>query len=179
MENAIQSNPETPKPDRRAWHLTTHGERVDRWENVERVLLSMDEHTRTKHFDMSDWLHRNECGTIGCLAGQCALDPYFNSIGLFAEWPNDDWPMPLNNIGHLSRKILGSDGFDRVFCFDDFQQGEAPQWEDMIPIVRRFIEDLQAGKISRNDSQYHRTDSWKYRNRNGVPQAELAPEEVA
>jgi len=156
------------------WHEVSHNERVARWENVERVYLSLDEHARAKHFDMEHWILSNDCGTVGCIAGHCALDPYFRNLGLRPTEIKTESGETLyyeGRIPSIARSILGWDGFERVLRFSDYMNEErrkrdasdqpyeeikAPTWEQMGPYLRKFIEDLKAGKISRRDENYGR-----------------------
>lgn len=70
-----------PLPKARPWYTLTTAERVERWQNVVRVLESLDKHQRTKHFSMRNWSDITECGTIACAAGWCGFDPWFHSQG--------------------------------------------------------------------------------------------------
>lgn len=72
--------------DGRDFNDISHDEQVERWERVRHVLRSMSKHQIDKHFDMTLWLTKAHCGTIGCAAGQCALDPWFNRRGYGVNW---------------------------------------------------------------------------------------------
>lgn len=63
------------------WSDCSPEERVERWVNVERVLNDLSPHEREKHFNMRCWGYENECGTVGCAAGLCSLDPWFQEHG--------------------------------------------------------------------------------------------------
>lgn len=52
-----------------------------RMEHALQVMEKMTPHERRRHFDMSDWVQVTECGTVACLAGHCALDPWFRKHG--------------------------------------------------------------------------------------------------
>lgn len=54
---------------------------IERWANVERVLVGLPEHERTKHWDMGEWGRLTDCGTVACAAGHCGLDPWFRERG--------------------------------------------------------------------------------------------------
>jgi len=109
---------------------------VERWEQALRVLLGMDEHERTKHFDMSDWGHRTDCGTVACLAGHCSLDPWFRERGFHGEF---------NAGGYLifpsQRPItfFGERGNDKIFT------GPFIKWEHVVAAVREHIDYLKKG----------------------------------
>lgn len=69
--------------------------KVERWENVLRVLKNLSPHQRRKHFDMNNFLEETACGTVGCAAGHCAMDPWFRRRGLKAELESDGyWYLP-------------------------------------------------------------------------------------
>jgi hypothetical protein len=59
----------------------TRAQLVERWENVERVLKALSPHERRKHWDMSEWGMKTDCGTVACAAGHCGLDPWFRRRG--------------------------------------------------------------------------------------------------
>lgn len=144
--------------DSRSWEDVTHEERVARWENVHRVFMSLDEHARTKHFDMEHWIFTNECGTIGCIAGHCGLDPYFASRGLKPSIVKEiDGTIRYYEgaIPDQAMRLLGTNGFDRVFRYGDWKNehptayDRTPTWEEMKPILEKFIEDLRAGRVTK------------------------------
>lgn len=55
---------------------------LERWKNCLRVLRALTPHERKNHFEMSKWGEKNDCGTVGCAAGHCGLDPWFRRRGL-------------------------------------------------------------------------------------------------
>ena len=77
--------------------------KIERWENVVRVLTELPPHEKRKHFDMANWGVTNECGTVACAAGHCGLDPWFNKQGL---------------------KLLPYDGIENCFL-EDLEMSEA------------------------------------------------------
>ncbi|MGH2613168.1 MAG: hypothetical protein ACRDFB_09015, partial [Rhabdochlamydiaceae bacterium] len=50
-------------------------------EHALKVMTNMTPHQRKKHFNMSEWGKRTDCGTVACLAGHCSLDPWFRKQG--------------------------------------------------------------------------------------------------
>lgn len=72
-------------------------EEIERLRQAKRVLEEMDEHKRTKHFNMSTWLTETKCGTVGCLAGFCSLDSWFMKEGFTGKFVqsrggfDDEW----------------------------------------------------------------------------------------
>lgn len=69
------------------WHELSKEQRIERWQNVRRVVKAIadDPHARAQHWDMSLWGRVTPCGTVACAGGHCALDPWFNSQGLKAR----------------------------------------------------------------------------------------------
>jgi hypothetical protein len=97
--------------DSRLFVELTREEQIERWERVRHVLRNLSKHQIEKHFDMSDWLRKTPCGTIGCAAGQCALDPWFNRRGFRAIWSRSEVP----DFTIEPDDFFGQDGYRLVF----------------------------------------------------------------
>ena len=54
---------------------------IKRLQRAYKIMDKMTPHERRKHFDMGKWGQKTECGTVGCLAGHCGLDPWFKKEG--------------------------------------------------------------------------------------------------
>lgn len=67
---------------RKEWDDCSDKERIERWEQVYRVLSEMTLHEKRNHFDMGNWGYDTPCGTIACAAGHCGMDPWFRRRGL-------------------------------------------------------------------------------------------------
>lgn len=67
------------------WWAENDAQRIERWEQCIRVLKGLDAHTRSKHWSMEIFLVATPCGMIGCAAGHCFLDPWFQAQGLHPE----------------------------------------------------------------------------------------------
>jgi hypothetical protein len=63
------------------WFSITPREKIERWENVLRVLKGLTPHQRAHHWDMESWGYNTHCGTVACAAGHCGLDPWFRRRG--------------------------------------------------------------------------------------------------
>lgn len=63
------------------WNNCSKKEKLERWENALRVLRDMPRHERRKHWDMSLFGEKTDCGTVACAAGHCGLDPWFRRRG--------------------------------------------------------------------------------------------------
>lgn len=71
------------------WNELTPKQRVNRWSHAVRVIENMSDHEIENHFDMSEWAYKNACGTIGCAAGQCGMDPKIRKQGFKLNWFKD------------------------------------------------------------------------------------------
>jgi hypothetical protein len=87
----LKDKPEVPK---------TKAELIERWENVRRVLTSLSPHDAAEHFDMADWGRKTECGTVGCAAGLCSLDPWFQERKFKAEMSPFGQLVPSAGVGY-------------------------------------------------------------------------------
>lgn len=103
---------------------------IERWEQTLRVLENLPEHERQAHFDMGTWARETKCGTVACIAGHCAMDPWFMERGM-----------------RLGRQINGErlliDGCD-TFWGDDagviFITADINSVSDAIVAVRKHLE---------------------------------------
>jgi hypothetical protein len=99
----------------KTWDRLSSVERIERWENVLRVLRAMTPHERRKHFKMDTWGDKTECGTIACAAGRCGLDPYFRKRGFKLDFTYDkdfdEWDADLRDVG----EFFGFNGSSEIF----------------------------------------------------------------
>jgi hypothetical protein len=54
---------------------------IERLEQLIRVLRGLSPHERRKHWDMSSWGYKSDCGTVACAAGHAGMDPWFTRRG--------------------------------------------------------------------------------------------------
>ena len=73
------------------WNDASTEERILRVEKLVETLESMPLHDQRKHFDMSSWMESNHCGTVGCAAGHCALNPWFKRRGFGFDIKSGDF----------------------------------------------------------------------------------------
>lgn len=114
---------------------------IERWQNVLRVLESLPEHERTKHWDMSTWGQKSECGTVACAAGHCGMDPWFRSQGFTMDLvpcncaPDCDfWNVHIKDVG-----LFFGDGASGIFC------NATPRSVDVvINEVKEHLEELKS-----------------------------------
>lgn len=91
------------------WDDCTMEQKIERWENVERVLKALTPHERRKHWDMSQWGIKTDCGTVACAAGHCAMDTWFKRRGLKPFW----W---IDGVMDLHPEdFFGEDGSNDIF----------------------------------------------------------------
>lgn len=63
------------------WDHATNAQKIERAAKLVEVLEGLTMHEQRKHFDMGDWLYKTDCGTVGCAAGFCGLNPWFRARG--------------------------------------------------------------------------------------------------
>jgi hypothetical protein len=102
------------------WNSLSKSEKIERWENVGRVVrgIAEDPHARSHHWNMGLWAVQNECGTVACAAGHCALDPYFQEQGFKAR------PHPRSTVLGGGRLQLWQPGRPHGFNSDDMIDGD-------------------------------------------------------
>jgi hypothetical protein len=129
------------------WKDCTHEQKIERWENVLRVLRSMTPHQRKKHFNMSTWAEKTDCGTIGCAAGLCSFDPWFRRRGFKGVFI-DHGSFRFANLVSPG-DFFGAVGLQRVFVNDEFTNPERDHagvhvHRDVVAAVRDYIKDLKS-----------------------------------
>jgi hypothetical protein len=139
----------------KTWVDCTHKEQIERWTNVLRVLTKMTRHAREKHFDMSNWAEKTDCGTVGCAAGHCAMDPWFRRRGFKGEFrPYQYTDLPgfyWRFTGIEPEEFFGSDGHHRIFVNtelcnpeDEDESRGASAHRAVVAEVREYIKELKA-----------------------------------
>jgi hypothetical protein len=115
----------------------TQGQYIERWEQALRVLESMDEHEREKHFDMSMWGARTSCGTVACVAGHCSFDPWFREHGFSGKFDEDHDVLRFPQAQPL--EFFGKGGAQAVlFAYQ-------ASYDEVVGYVREHIEKLKEG----------------------------------
>lgn len=109
-----------PIKDGRDFKDISAAEQIERWERVRHNIRKLTPHQIEHHFRMGTWIAKTSCGTVGCVAGQCALDPWFNRRGFGVTWKamefaeGEDWTWTKN-----PRKFFGTYGYQEVFVNDN------------------------------------------------------------
>lgn len=96
------------------WNDATDAEKVLRVEKAIETLASMTLHEQRNHFDMSDWVYKNDCGTIACAAGQCAIQPWFRRRGFVFSIRDAGFTNMYPNT------FFGDELYDQVFVSQKF-----------------------------------------------------------
>lgn len=128
------------------WINCTIGEKIERWENVDRVLSNLTPHERREHFDMTDWGFETDCGTIACAAGHCGLDPWFYRRGLSL---NSYLKGETISYGNLVADFFGYEGSHSIF-YNTSRRSVVT----VIREVRNYIRYLKRHGDVMNDSKY-------------------------
>jgi hypothetical protein len=115
------------------WFSITPREKIERWENVLRVLKGLTPHQREHHWDMESWGYNTHCGTVACAAGHCGLDPWFRRRGFKL---NVNHPLMTS---HAATDFFGSPGYYGIFV-NVHTLRTVPQ---VIAAVKRHIRDLR------------------------------------
>lgn len=112
-----QTRGRPPISDGRAFDDLTLDKQIERWERLTKVLREMSDHAIDHHFDMNTWMSVTSCGTVGCAAGQCALDPWFRrrgfGINIFKASGAWSWS------GLYPEQFFGIDGYNEVLTDSD------------------------------------------------------------
>jgi len=106
------------------WDELTVDEKIERWSEAVRVIENLPQHEKEKHFDMSHWADKTDCGTVGCAAGHCGLDPKIRKMGFelnFSTTGRTEFSVYPGNF-------FGWDAYHDIFTDDDLidMKGKKP-----------------------------------------------------
>lgn len=59
---------------------------ITRYRQLIRVMKGLTPHQKEKHFEMSRWGRKTDCGTSFCAAGFAGKDPWFKKWGFKTRW---------------------------------------------------------------------------------------------
>jgi hypothetical protein len=127
---------------RKLWDQCTPAERIERWENVVRVARALTPHERRKHFNMGCWLVKDKCGTVACLGGFCALDPWFRRRGFGAKVRIDDFSW----TGLAPHEFFGTEGTNAIFTnphFTSQEDGGIDLYRAVVAETKHYIKMLK------------------------------------
>ncbi len=106
------------------WEQLTLKQKVTRWSHAVRVIENLSPHEIEQHFDMGEWAYKNACGTIGCAAGQCAMDPKIRRQGFKLNWKLKleltEGERPRAWFSIPPWQFYGSDAYTEIFTRDEF-----------------------------------------------------------
>jgi hypothetical protein len=125
----------------------TQADYIERWEQALRVLESMTEHEREKHFDMDSWGVQTPCGTVACLAGHCSLDPWFRARGFASNFGQNGTLWFMNQ---MPSDFFGEVGEAQVFL----KMGAS--YDEVVGLTKDFIRYLKEGGAPNESSDYYR-----------------------
>lgn len=99
----------------------TKEQKIERWENVLRVLRALTPHQRRRHWNMGFFASVTDCGTVACAAGHCAFDPWFRRRGFAMDRKRIDaeYLTDGSNIGYTVPYFFGKEGSDDIFFKTD------------------------------------------------------------
>lgn len=138
----------------KTWDEINQDQKIERWENVLRVLNKMTPHQRKKHFNMSEWASKTDCGTIGCAAGLCSFDPWFVRRGFKSKFKfcKDDidpkesfWDHDFTEM--YPEDFFGYYGYETIFINNEFVHHKGARvhaW--VVKAVKAYIKELQDGQ---------------------------------
>lgn len=129
----------------KSWYDLNQKQRIKRWENVLRVLKGLTKKQRENNFNMGSWLQYDpKCGTVGCAAGHCGLDPYFRSLGfemnitVVNEDPDNlEWTENFSPAAYDPKAFFGSYGHNAIFL------NTSAEYEEIIYLIEKYLVDLR------------------------------------
>lgn len=96
-----------------------------------------------KQFDITDWGHKTECGTVACVAGWAGLIPAFRRAGLKTELNPHGCDISFN--GRLMTSSLAFTNFfgDAAFslCMPGYPYPDNPTPKQAAKAIRRWVKE--------------------------------------
>ena len=123
------------------WRDLTPAGKVRRWSKACRVIGNLSEHEIERHFVMRDWAIKTDCGTVGCAAGHCALDPSIQKDGFyinFTSWGTFDHftVNPSDYYGHYA--------FDNIFTKRNYLELKGKEGHEIVyGAMLDYLKDLK------------------------------------
>lgn len=141
--DTIEKTPRGRPPLRHTmWCDATPREKLQRMERVLDVLTAMTPHQVENHFYMGIWGQKTSCGTVGCAAGHCAMDPWFKRRGFTARF-DDVNHMNFDNLSPAA--FFGPELYNDVFVNSLLSLGTAKhQWRAVKSAMRSKIRTFKA-----------------------------------
>lgn len=127
------------------WDDISPGMRVERVERALKVATDMSEHEIDKHFRMSTFAKRTPCGTVGCMAGQCAFDPWFHRRGLEVRFAGrSSWSYKW--VGQSPLDFFGGVLYNDIFMNSKYMDSDDTAREQHTKVVRKLRATLRKMK---------------------------------
>lgn len=104
---------------------------IERVERVQTVLGRLTDHQIENHFDMTFWGDKTSCGTVGCAAGHCSFDPWFQRRGFGSRfYQSNSGELHHQWTGLYPMGFFGSDMESGVFTNDACMEGGSRKMYD-------------------------------------------------
>lgn len=116
----------------------TPKQRIERWQNVLRVLRALTPHQRREHWNMAIIGEKTACGTVACAAGHCSLDTWFRRRGYTGTY-RTGWQGHIHLDTPDEWDFFGKEGADGIF-FDTY----ARPVSTVIQEVKTYIKKLRS-----------------------------------
>lgn len=119
-------------------------------------LLELDtiltDHEKTEHFDMRVWAQETECGTVACLAGHAAIQPWFKKRGFYLKYVGSARAPATGDASGAwaCNQFFGSGAYGDMFNYVSFNES----WDDVMVRVRTRLALLKAFKDSGHEEFY-------------------------
>jgi hypothetical protein len=137
------------------WDALTWEERIARWEQAARVLKELSPHAKRKHFNMSFWGEKTDCGTVACAAGHCGLDPWFRRRGFKMDFkPIDEWYNEKTDTiepGFIPEISDAADFFGYTGSEMIFYNGDHRSVRTVIREIKDYVKELKAKAKGRSE----------------------------
>ena len=109
---------------------------IERLRQAKRVMQGLSEDQRLNNFDIGVYVVKSDHGIVGCVAGLCSLDPWFQQEGLISE---------LNELGgKVSPRPSVFFGTEDPFYRSNYLIAGRVTVEDAISALDRAIERFEA-----------------------------------
>ena len=109
---------------------------IERLQQAKRVMHGLSDDQRLKNFDIGVFVIQSDNGVVGCIAGLCGMDPWFQQEGLVSE---------LNDLGGtVSIQPSVFFGTEEPFYRSNYNISGRVTVEDAISALDRAIERFKA-----------------------------------
>jgi hypothetical protein len=110
---------------------------IEPWEQALRLLENLTPHERREHLHMGIWGGPGPCGTVGCLAGLCSVNPWFEARGFTSDFRGIEDELVFTGVHPTN--FFGERGYQMIFLETD------RNYEELVDAVKAHIQYLKAG----------------------------------